>query len=157
MTDPTHGDSGRGVRPRRLQAVEVDEVLEADVPAHLAMVDAAGCPAIIPIWFLWDGSAFLMTSRRQRPHVALIMANAAVAVCVDLEAAEQDDGQRPNRQVRGSGFAEVIPDDGGEVTRRITQKYLRGPGAARRAAVRAAQDRVVIRLAPERLVAVASA
>src|SRR5579884_751613 len=125
VTDRTNGGSGQGVRPRRLEAVEVDEVLHADVPAHLAMVDATGRPAVIPIWFLWDGSAFLMTSLRHRPHVSLIMANPAVAVCVDLEAAERDDGQRPNRQVRGSGFAEVIPDDGGEVTRRITQKYLR--------------------------------
>jgi len=75
---------------------------------------------------------------------------------VDTEDAERDDGQRPNRQVRAIGEAEVFRDSGGLWTSRITEKYVRGPGAAASIASRAADQRVVVRLRPARVVAVAS-
>jgi nitroimidazol reductase NimA-like FMN-containing flavoprotein (pyridoxamine 5'-phosphate oxidase superfamily) len=158
MTDSTAsaGHSSPGLRPRHLDAAEIERVLAADVPAHLATVDGLGRPHVIPIWFLWDGASFLMTSLRYRPHVARIVAKPAVAVCIDLEAAEREDGQRPNQQVRGMGFAEIFDDAGGHVTRRVTEKYLRGPGATGQVAARSRHDRVVIRLVPAELVAVAS-
>ena len=42
------------------------------------------------------------------------------------------------------------------MTTRITEKYIRGPGAAASIAPRAADQRVVARLRPARIVAVAS-
>jgi hypothetical protein len=42
------------------------------------------------------------------------------------------------------------------LTTRITEKYIRGPGAAASIASRAADQRVVVRLRPARIVAVAS-
>jgi hypothetical protein len=85
-----------------------------------------------------------------------LAANTRGGVLVDAEDAERDDGQRPNRQVRAIGEAEVFPDSGRQWTTRITEKYVRGPGTAGSIASRAADQRVVMRLRPARIVAVAS-
>jgi hypothetical protein len=73
-----------------------------------------------------------------------------------LEQAERADGQHPNQQVRAIGTADLFPDPGGLWTGRITEKYVRGASAKAMRASRAADDRVAIRLRPDRLVAVAS-
>jgi hypothetical protein len=77
-------------------------------------------------------------------------------VGVDVEDPERDDGQRPNRQVRAIGEATLFGDRGGEWTRRITEKYVRGPAAEHRVAARVADERIAIRLRPTRLIGVAS-
>jgi len=69
------------------------------------------------------------------------------------ESPERPDGERPGRQVRAVGNAELFADHNAARTRRITDKHLRGP--ARQRAARAADDRVVIRLPPTALVGVA--
>ncbi|MGZ4188176.1 MAG: hypothetical protein ACXVVQ_11275 [Solirubrobacteraceae bacterium] len=97
-----------------------------------------------------------MTSIADRPHLRRLAGNPQAGLLIDTEDAERDDGQRPNRQVRAIGKAEVFPDSGGQWTSRITEKYVRGPGAAASIASRAADDRVVVRLRPDRIVAVAS-
>jgi hypothetical protein len=50
----------------------------------------------------------------------------------------------------------VFPDSGGQWTTRITAKYVRGPGAAASIASRVSDQRVVVRVRPARVVAVAS-
>jgi PPOX class probable F420-dependent enzyme len=142
--------------PRPMRADEIEALLARELPARLATLDAGGFPHITPLWFVWAGGAFVMTSIADRPHLRRIARDPRVGVLVDDEAPERDDGQRPNRQVRAVGTAKLLPDGGGEWTARITKKYLHGPGAARSEAARAADDRVVIRVVPARLVAVAS-
>lgn len=73
-----------------------------------------------------------------------------------VELPERADGQRPNRQVRGIGHAELFADEHGAWTRAITLKYLQGPAAREHSERRAQQQRAAIRLRPTRLVAVAS-
>jgi hypothetical protein len=92
----------------------------------------------------------------RRPHLWRLQTNPRAGLCIDAEQPERSDGERPNRQVRAVGCAEVFIDPDGAWTRRITEKYVRGPAAAERSAARAADDRLVIRLRPERMVAVAS-
>ena len=82
--------------------------------------------------------------------------NPRAGLLIDTEDTERDDGQRPNRQVRAIGEAEVFPDGGGRWTSRLTEKYIRGPGAAASIASRVADERVVVCLRPARVVAVAS-
>jgi hypothetical protein len=82
--------------------------------------------------------------------------NPHAGLCVDVEEPERTDGQRPNRQVRAIGDAELFPERHGEWTRRITEKYVSGPAAREVARSRTADQRVVICLRPVRLVAVAS-
>jgi PPOX class probable F420-dependent enzyme len=143
-------------RPRPLDPVEIEALLALDVPARLATLDRDGFPHVTPLWFLWSDGAFYMTSVADRPHLRRLAANPRAGVLVDTEDAERDDGQRPNRQVRAIGEAQVFSDSGGQWTTRITEKYVRGAGAAASIASRAADQRVVVRLRPARIVAVAS-
>ncbi len=131
-------------------------LLVADVPARLATLDRQGFPHVAPLWFIWTDGAFFLTSFPDRLHVRRLERDPRAGICVDVEAPEREDGERPNRQVRAVGSAELFADDRGVWTRRITRKYITGAVAAERAEQRAAQPRTVIRLAPARLVAVAS-
>lgn len=143
-------------RPRPLDPAEIEALLALDVPARLATLDRDGFPHVTPVWFLWSDGAFYMTSIADRPHLRRLASNPRAGVLVDTEDAERDDGQRPNHQVRAIGEAEVFPDSDGQWTTRITEKYVRGPGAPASIAARAADPRVVVRLRPARIVAVAS-
>jgi nitroimidazol reductase NimA-like FMN-containing flavoprotein (pyridoxamine 5'-phosphate oxidase superfamily) len=145
-----------GYVPRPLKPSEIEAVLARDVPLHLATIDADGFPHITPLWFEWDGTAFWMTSLPEKPHVRRLRRNDAACVCVDVEGAERPDGQRPNRQVRSLGRAELSIDLDGARTRRITTKYVTGPASSQTADARAAVSRVMIRLEPLEIVAIAS-
>jgi len=142
--------------PRKMSADEIDALLSIAVPAHLATIDHDGFPHVTPLWFIWADGAFYLTSIFDRPHLRRLAANPRAAICVDVEEPERDDGQRPNRQVRAIGTAEMSADDDGLWTGRITDKYVSGPAAASMHAARVADQRVVIRLKPDRFVAVAS-
>ncbi len=139
-----------------MEREEIEALLALDVPARLATLDGEGFPHVTPLWFVWADGAFHMTSIVDRPHLRRLAVDRRAGLCVDVEAAERGDGQRPNRQVRAIGEAELFPDDRGSWTRRITEKYLVGPTGAGRAAQRAGDPRLVIRLAPRKLIGVAS-
>jgi nitroimidazol reductase NimA-like FMN-containing flavoprotein (pyridoxamine 5'-phosphate oxidase superfamily) len=143
-------------RPRRLDAREIEALLEFHVPAHLATLDANGFPHVTPLWFIWDHDAFYLTSIVDRPHLRRLAADPRAGIGIDVEDRERVDGQRPNRQVRAIGNAKLFPDDDAAWTTRITRKYLQGPAAAASVAARAADQRITICLRPTRLVAVAS-
>jgi len=142
--------------PRRLDATEIETLLTLDVPAHLATLDDSGFPHVTPLWFIWEDGRFYMTSIADRPHLERLSHNPHTGLCIDTEDPERPDGQRPNRQVRAIGDAELFPDRQAEWTTRITEKYVRGAATAATVATRAADERVVIRLRPMRLAAVAS-
>lgn len=142
--------------PRALTRYEIDALLARDVPARLGTIDANGFPHVTPLWFIWEDGAFYMTSLTDRPHLRRLERNPKAAVCVDVEEPEREDGERPNRQVRGTGEADLLPDADGFWTRVITEKYIGGPARAARSAARTADPRTVIRLRPVRLIAVAS-
>lgn len=141
--------------PRPLSTGEIAALLALDVPARLASIDERGFPHVTPLWFVWEQGAFHLTSLSDRPHLRRLERNPRAGLCIDVEQGEREDGERPNRQVRAVGEAELFPDADGTWTRRITEKYVHGPGASRSAA-RAVDARVVIRIRPSRLVAVAS-
>lgn len=143
-------------RPRRLDPTEIESLLALDVPARLATLDHDGFPHITPLWFVWHDGAFYMTSINDRPHLKRLAANRRAGLLVDVEDPERADGQRPNRQLRAIGNANLFPDNRAAWTTRITEKYLRGPAAAASVNARAADERIVICLRPTRLVAVAS-
>jgi nitroimidazol reductase NimA-like FMN-containing flavoprotein (pyridoxamine 5'-phosphate oxidase superfamily) len=143
-------------RPRPLDSGEIEALLALDVPARLATLDRGGFPHVTPLWFIWADGAFHMTSIADRPHLRRLARDRRAGLLIDTEDAERDDGQRPNRQVRAIGEAEVFADAAGRWTTRITEKYVRGPGAAASIASRAGDERVVVRLRPARVVAVAS-
>ncbi len=122
-----------------------------DVPARLGTLDRRGYPRITPIWFLYEDGTFYMTSIVGKRHVEDLRRDPRASIRVDIEDNAAVDGVRANRQIGGSGIAELRPDADGAWTRRITLKYVTGADAETRAAMRAAQQRIVILLAPERL------
>jgi nitroimidazol reductase NimA-like FMN-containing flavoprotein (pyridoxamine 5'-phosphate oxidase superfamily) len=142
--------------PRPLSDQEIDAVLALDVPARFATLDAEGFPHVTPLWFVWEDGAFHLTSYSDRPHLRRLAANPRAGLCVDVERPAREDGERPNLQVRATGRAELFPDEGGAWTRRIDEKYVRAPAGASHASARTAHPRVVIRLRPNRLLAVGS-
>jgi nitroimidazol reductase NimA-like FMN-containing flavoprotein (pyridoxamine 5'-phosphate oxidase superfamily) len=145
--------------PRRLSEDEIEALLALDVPARFATLDADGFPHVTPLWFVWDDGAFHLTSYSDRPHLRRLAGNPRAGLCIDVERAPREDGERPNLQVRAVGRAELLPDEGGAWTRRIDEKYVRaaaGAAHADPASARTAHPRVVIRVRPERLLAVAS-
>lgn len=143
-------------QPRPLTETEVAELLALDVPARLATLDKDGFPHVVPIWFVWDGHAFYMSSLPDRAHVKRLTRDPRASICVDVEDDERADGERPNRAVRAVGPAEVFVDEDGDWTHRITEKYVRGPGRDAMIERRTGQERWVIRLQPVRMFAVAS-
>lgn len=148
--------SGRRGQPRSLRPEEIDELLTGDHLCRLATLDQDGFPHVTPLWFLWAEGCFLMTSLPGKPHVARLQQNPRAGLVIDVEAAQQLDGERPNRQVRITGHALLEPDAGGEWTRRITEKYVVGTAQLASAQRRATQERVVVRIQPISQVAVAS-
>jgi hypothetical protein len=142
--------------PRPLAPQEVDALLASDVPLHLATLDGAGFPHVTPLWFVWSDDAFYMTSIVDRPHCQRLERDGRAGIGIDIEAPERPDGQRPNRQIRAVGMAELFPETDGVWTRAITAKYVRGPAAEAQRELRAADRRFVIRLKPARVIGVAS-
>lgn len=138
--------------PRALEREEIEALLSADVPARLATIDRHGFPHVTPLWFVWDEGAFHMTSFSDRSHLRRLRHNPRAGICIDLEHAQRDDGQRPNQQLRAIGDAELFADADGTWTRRVSAKYIAGPAADDRPT----EFRTVIRLTPLKLVAVAS-
>jgi nitroimidazol reductase NimA-like FMN-containing flavoprotein (pyridoxamine 5'-phosphate oxidase superfamily) len=136
--------------PRRLSDEEIEALLALDVPARVATIDAEGFPHVTPLWFVWDDGAFHLTSYSDRPHLRRLTGNPRAGLCIDVERPAGADGLRPNLQVRAIGNAELFDDEGGAWTLRIDEKYGWGRSAA------LARDRVLIRLRPDRLVAVGS-
>lgn len=129
-------------------------LLAADIPAHLATLDNSGFPHVTPLWFLWTDGAFHLTSFSDRPHVRRLAHNPRAGICVDFEGPLRADGERPNRQLRAVGNAELVTDQDTTWTRRIQRKYV----GSERVALPGDQpaQRVLIRLRPLRVVAVAS-
>lgn len=120
----------------------------------MATLDGEGFPQVTPLWFLWVDGAFHVTSFSDRPHVRRLARDPRAGICVDVEEPVREDGQRPNRQFRAVGNAELFADKDGIWTRRIRDKYLGGefaelPGDD-------GTERILIRLRPLRVVAVAS-
>jgi PPOX class probable F420-dependent enzyme len=142
--------------PRSLSDEEIAALLESDAVGYLATLGKDGFPQVTPIWFVWEDGAFYMSSVAEKSHVGRLERDPRASICVEVEEPERDDGERPNRSVRATGPAELLDDVDGRWTRRITEKYLRGPGLEAKLAHRTAQDRVVIRLQPVRLIALAS-
>jgi Pyridoxamine 5'-phosphate oxidase len=111
---------------------------------------------VTPLWFLWADGAFHLTSDAGRPYLARLRANPRAGLVIDAEGEQRADGERPNRQVRAVGDAVLRPDVGGAWTMRIWGKYIDGSAAADLAARLRGRQRVLIRIVPSRVIAVAS-
>ncbi len=55
---------------------EIEALLALEVPARVATLDRDGFPHVTPLWFVWSGGAFYMTSLYDRPHLNRLRRNS---------------------------------------------------------------------------------
>ncbi len=129
---------------------ETRELLARDILCRLATIRADGSPRLTPLWFIFEGGAFHMTSLAGKTHLRDIERDPRVAVLVDAEEPPTP-GTRLYRRAKASGRATLVTDPTGTWTRRITLKYIPSPEGDALASARASEPRVLIRVSPARL------
>ena len=79
------------------------ELLESKIPARLAYVWIDGSPRVIPIWFHWNGSEFVMGTPPTAPKLKALAKNPKVSLTID-------DNAFPHKVllVRGSARMETV-------------------------------------------------
>jgi len=135
---------------RTLSQQEIAHVLNLAIPAHLATLDPAGFPRVTPIWFLWEGGIFYMSSGEERRHVHDLARDPRAGLCISIEEGQTEAGYRPFRQIMVRGYAHVQPDTDEIWARKLILKYITGPAGMLRAQRIAGEPLVVIVLRPER-------
>ena len=79
------------------------ELLASKIPARLAYVATDGTPRVIPIWFHWNGTAFVLGTPPKAPKVKELAKNPRVSLTID-------DNVFPNKVllVRGAARLESL-------------------------------------------------
>lgn len=119
------------------------------IVGRLATLDPDGYPAIVPVWFEWDGAAAWIVARARSRYVDDIRRDARVA----LSVVDPDD---PDVRVHVRGRAEIVDGPGpleGEtlaLARRLADRYEGASGLDYIETSRS-WPRCLIRLVPDRL------
>ena len=66
-----------------LQHPVAKELLASRIPARLAYVWTDGSPRVIPIWFHWNGSEFILGTPPRAPKLKALAKNARVSLTID--------------------------------------------------------------------------
>lgn len=135
---------------RKLTPQEVADLTDLAIPAHLATLDPAGFPRIIPLWFLWEDGIFYLSSGPKSHHVQDLARDPRAGLCLTVEEGQTEAGYRPFRQIMVHGYAQVQPDPDGRWSRKLIGKYITGQAEVVRAKLEAGKPHVVIALRPER-------
>jgi nitroimidazol reductase NimA-like FMN-containing flavoprotein (pyridoxamine 5'-phosphate oxidase superfamily) len=135
---------------RPLTQQEIADLTSLAMPAHLATLDPAGFPRVIPIWFLWEEGIFYLSSGPQSRHVQDLARDPRAGLCITIEESQTETGYRPFRQIMVRGYAHVQPDTDASWARKLIGKYIPGEAGVRRAKLEAGKPHVVIVLRPER-------
>jgi hypothetical protein len=59
------------------------ELLQSTIPARFAYVWRDGTPRVIPIWFHWNSTEFVLGTPLKAPKVHMLSPNAKVALTID--------------------------------------------------------------------------
>ena len=124
---------------------QLEEVTKVPVLAILATVNPDGSPQATPVWYEYDGQAFIVTSFTYRVKVRNIRQNPRVSLVVVDTA---NNGQ----PLIVNGTAELIEDGAQDATQRLAIRY-EGEERGRASAGRlAGQPRLIIRITPRRII-----
>src|SRR5258708_1018340 len=66
-----------------LQHPASKELLQSTIPARLAYVWTDGTPRVVPIWFHWNESDFVLATPPKAPKVKALAKNPNVALTID--------------------------------------------------------------------------
>jgi nitroimidazol reductase NimA-like FMN-containing flavoprotein (pyridoxamine 5'-phosphate oxidase superfamily) len=86
-----------------LEDPAAQELLRSTIPARLAYVWPDGTPRVVPIWFHWNGSEFVLASPTKAPKLKALKKNPKVALTID-------DNTFPHKvlMVRGTAVMEEV-------------------------------------------------
>jgi PPOX class probable F420-dependent enzyme len=107
----------------KLTAHEIGEFLsERGHLARIATVRLDGSPAVVPVWFVYDGGKIVITPRLHSSFYANLRRDPRVAITIDEEAGRY-------RKVLVEGRAEVLfepgrDDEWRDLYRRISRRYI---------------------------------
>ncbi|HUI77288.1 MAG TPA: pyridoxamine 5'-phosphate oxidase family protein [Bryobacteraceae bacterium] len=59
------------------------ELLTSKIPARLAYVWTDGTPRVVPVWFHWNGSEFVIGTPPKAPKLKALRKNPKVALTID--------------------------------------------------------------------------
>jgi hypothetical protein len=88
-----------------LQHPASQELLQSKIPARLAYVWMDGSPRVIPIWFHWNGSDFVMATPPKAPKLKALARNPKVSLTID-------DNVFPHKVLLVRGTARLEPVTG---------------------------------------------
>jgi hypothetical protein len=66
-----------------LQHPTSQSLLQSRIPAGLAYIWTDGTPRVVPIWFHWDGRAFVLGTPPKAPKLKALAENPKVALTID--------------------------------------------------------------------------
>ena len=81
------------------------ELLRSDIPARLAYVWPDGTPRVVPVWFHWNGSEFVIATPPRAPKLKALKVNPKVALTID-------DNTFPHKVLMARGTATLEEVDG---------------------------------------------
>jgi hypothetical protein len=79
------------------------ELLRSAIPARLAYVWTDGTPRVVPVWFHWNGTEFVVATPPKAPKLKALAKNPKVALTID-------DNTFPHKvlMVRGTATVEMV-------------------------------------------------
>jgi hypothetical protein len=81
------------------------ELLCSNIPARLAYVWPDGTPRVVPVWFHWNGSEFVIATPPKAPKLKALRMNSKVALTID-------DNTFPHKVLMARGTATLEEVDG---------------------------------------------
>jgi hypothetical protein len=81
------------------------QLLTSRIPARLAYIATDGTPRVIPIWFHWDGTNFVLGTPPKAPKLKALAKNPKVALTID-------DNAFPHKVLLVRGTARLEPVNG---------------------------------------------
>lgn len=124
----------------------VRQFLDTQRNLVMSTVRADGSPQISPVWYLFDGEVFIISTAKETAKWHNLLRDPRIALCVD----EPDSG----RMVVAYGHAELADEDIRETTRRLVEKYVKDPAEVEAHMERIFKHwtRVIVKVKPERLI-----
>ena len=135
------GGGGKG-----LSADERDAFLRSGALfAHIGTTNDEGWPMVSPVWYLWDGRAFLVVGKERTSYVRNLRRDPRCGVLVENHGL-------PYKRVSVLGEAEFLPDsfDWQTPAREMVLRYI-GPGGMSYAEATFGFPRVPILIHPRRM------
>jgi PPOX class probable F420-dependent enzyme len=104
-----------------------------------------GTILLSPMWFEWDGHAFVISTSDDGANIRNVRRNPVVTLSI------AEDRSFPGRGLEVIGHAIIQPDDGLRTLTRISNKYLGSEVAAKWREARRGKEFLLMNIVPERI------